>query len=689
MRIFFVVIIALAGRVSHAEKKVTYDEHIRPLFESKCFSCHNPDKTKGGLDLTNYNGVVTGGSSGSIVSAGDPSQSFLYSVITHEEEPVMPPKGDKLDNPSTDLVARWLRGGLLESSGSRAVKAKTPNLLMDQAITITTGVDGPPPMPQHLLLEPTVTTIRAGSITGLATSPHAPLVAVTGQKQVLLYRIPDLELLGILPYPEGFPSVLSFSRNGKIILAGGGRHGKSGNVVAWDVTTGKRVLEVGAEFDTVLAADISPSLDRAALGGPSKKLKLYDTESGHLLHPIEKHTGWVMATTFSPDGRYLASGDRDGNLFVWDADTGYEIHTLEPHKATVTGLAWRPDSEVLASVSEDGQLRLWEMETGKKIKNWAAHKGGILSVSFERTGKLATTGRDRTLKFWDGGGKLLKELRKSDQLILKSDFGYAGKHIVSGGWDGSLVITETGTGRIVGESTNNPPTLVSRIAKWETSTNAARSALEKARRRHTGSTTTASAHPTVESQAKKAAETAKNLDAAKVEFTRCERRLKHWKAAVINTRRLAIKSKLAEQQRQIAILASPVQKGYQKIMTASQVAAKLSCLQETSEALSQARSDLRKTMEKIEHLKIGHPTRDLSVAELLAGELQKNLSFWESEYSRLAQEASPFIKELEEVTTFGEQILSGRSEHEALATSIGKNFQKAQKLESDYYSLLK
>ena len=51
--------------------------------------------------------------------------------------------------------------------------------------------------------------------------------------------------------------MLKFSRNGGLLLAGGGRGGQSGKVVVWDVKTGKRIFEVGNEPDAVLAADIS------------------------------------------------------------------------------------------------------------------------------------------------------------------------------------------------------------------------------------------------------------------------------------------------------------------------------------------------------------------------------------------------------------------------------------------------
>ena len=54
---------AFASSFLHAQEggeKVTYNDHIRPLLENKCFSCHNPDKKKGDLDLTSFAGLMTG-----------------------------------------------------------------------------------------------------------------------------------------------------------------------------------------------------------------------------------------------------------------------------------------------------------------------------------------------------------------------------------------------------------------------------------------------------------------------------------------------------------------------------------------------------------------------------------------------------------------------------------------------------
>src|SRR5256885_5565839 len=106
-------------------------------------------------------------------------------------------------------------------------------------------------MPEDLPLETVVHTAHLGPLAGLASSPWAPLIALAGQKQVLLYQAETLELIGILPFTEGQPSAVTFSRGGALLLAGGGRGGKSGRVIVWDVITGERLMTIGDEYDTV------------------------------------------------------------------------------------------------------------------------------------------------------------------------------------------------------------------------------------------------------------------------------------------------------------------------------------------------------------------------------------------------------------------------------------------------------
>src|SRR5262245_60795861 len=205
-----------------AEEKITYTDHVLPLIEANCAKCHNPDKKKGDLDLTTYSGALKGGGSGAVVVSGNPDSSKLIKALTHAEEPTMPPNKPPLPEKEQAVFKKWIAGGLLETSGSKAVAATKPSVDLTLKVSDDGKPAGPPPMPKELSIEPVVHTSRSYAINGLTASPWAPLVAIAGQKQLLLYNTTNLDLLGVLPYAEGQPFDVKFSRSGKLLLAGGG-----------------------------------------------------------------------------------------------------------------------------------------------------------------------------------------------------------------------------------------------------------------------------------------------------------------------------------------------------------------------------------------------------------------------------------------------------------------------------------
>ncbi|RFC42748.1 MAG: WD40 repeat/Chromosome segregation ATPase [Verrucomicrobia bacterium] len=445
----------VAARAADGEK-VTFVDHVLPVLESACLNCHNPDEAKGGLDLTTYSATMAGGSGGAVVKAGNPDGSRIVTLTAHTEEPVMPPNKPKIADAQIAILKKWVEGGLLETKDSKAKKSTGP--MLAATVEVSAGRPKDPAMPEHVLLQPEVVTARANAITSIAASPWAPLVAIAGQKQVLLYESEHLDLVGILAFPEGFPEDISFSANGSLLVAGGGRGGKYGKAVAWDVKTGERVIEVGKEFDTALAADISPDHGRVALGGPGRNLKIYDTRTGEQLHSIKKHPDWLLELEYSPDGVLLASGGRTGDLYVWEAGSGIEFYELKAHQLAVTGISWRSDSNVLAACSEDGQVSTWEMQKGTNLKKWAAHAGGVQDIDFSPDGsKIVTCGRDNRVKIWDLNGALQREITAFSDIVTAVTFTSDGKRVISGDWNGSLVVWNVADGAKVGELISNPP----------------------------------------------------------------------------------------------------------------------------------------------------------------------------------------------------------------------------------------
>ncbi len=450
-----------------AEEKITYQDHVLPLIESNCGKCHNPDKKKGDLDLTSYSGALKGGGSGPVVVAGNPDSSKLWKAITHAEDPTMPPNKPKLPDKELEVFRKWIAGGLLETTGSKAIAANKPTVDLTLSAASVGKPDGPPPMPEGLSLEPVVHTLRLTALTGLASSPWAPLIAVAGEKQVLLYHAETLETLGILPFTEGFPDDVTFSRSGKLLLAGGGRGGQSGRVLVWDVVTGERVMTLGDEYDSVLAADIRPDQSQIALGGPGRLVKIYSTRTGEMLHKLKKHTDWVNALAFSPNGEMLASADRNGGISLWDPDNGQELFTLAGHKASVTALSWRGDSKVLASCSEDGSVKWWETQDGKQAKSWNAHGGGALWVNFAHDGRLVSCGRDNQITLWDANGGKVRAFDFLGVLPLRVTFNHDDTRIFATDFAGRVAAWTVAGGKRVGELDANPAPLAEQLASAE------------------------------------------------------------------------------------------------------------------------------------------------------------------------------------------------------------------------------
>ncbi len=457
---------ASASQAADEGAKVTFVDHVFPILEDKCVNCHNTDEAKGGLDLASYGATLTGGSGGEVVVSEEPGASRLFTLAAHTEEPVMPPKGTQASDAELKIISDWIAGGLLETGNSKARKADKPKLDLT-SVSATGKPEGPPAMPEHLILEPAIVTDRPNAIPALAHSPWAPIVAVAGQKQILLYHSKDFDLLGVLTYPEGFPQTLSFSPNGAYLSCGGGRAGKSGNVVTWDIKTGERVIEVGKEFDIVLGADVSPDLKNAVMGGPGRNIKLWDTVAGEQINSIKKHTDWLLTAAYSPDGVIYATGDRNGGLYVWEAATGYEFYTLKGHTLAVTDIDWRMDGNVLASCSEDGQVMLWEMNAGSQIKKWEAHSGGAQGIDIAPDGSIATVGRDKNLKIWKGDGSAIRTVAASDDVVLSVAFSEDSKRVFTGDIHGNIKVWSVESGAELARIDSNPPPIEQQLAYSE------------------------------------------------------------------------------------------------------------------------------------------------------------------------------------------------------------------------------
>jgi hypothetical protein len=414
--------------VSDEEKPpptASFDRDVQPILRKRCGNCHNAERPRGELDLTSYASVMAGGAGGKEVTARAPEESPIYLLAAHLEEPNMPPNAPMIPRRELDVLRRWIEGGLVEHAadvGSKPAGGAAPGPLASPG-----GGLGPP-----------VVSSRAAAITALAVSPERPIAAASGHKQVLLYDVSNLKLLGGLPFPEGDVFALGFGRDGGTLLAAGGRGAESGKAVLFDTRTWRRLAELGDEFDAILAAGLSPDRSRMVLGGPGRVVKVLANPRGNNLHTFRKLTDWVTAASFSPDGLLVAAGDRFGGLFVWEARTGKEFLSLRGHAKAVTAIGWLSGGDAMATSGEDGRIEIWDLHTGKSASGWDAHPGGVLGIDVHRSGRIASAGRDRRIKVWDGPGRLAADLGPTADQAARVAWTPDGRSLVSGDCAGEL-----------------------------------------------------------------------------------------------------------------------------------------------------------------------------------------------------------------------------------------------------------
>ena len=68
-----------------------------------------------------------------------------------------------------------------------------------------------------------------------------------------------------------------------------------------------------------------------ALGHNDRAAKLWNTEAGEVLTPLEGHSRWVSSVALSSDGKVLATTSYDNTAKLWHAETGEVLTTLKGH----------------------------------------------------------------------------------------------------------------------------------------------------------------------------------------------------------------------------------------------------------------------------------------------------------------------------------------------------------------------
>ena len=236
-----------------------------------------------------------------------------------------------------------------------------------------------------------VSSVASGAeppFTAVAFSPDHKQVLLGSQRGMEVRSWPELMFEATIPTELIHVHDVSFSPDGKTLLAAGGSPAEKGvvEIISWPDR--KLVRRLECHEDVIYAVTWAPDGLRWATASADGICQFFEMNTGRKIAGYEGHSRAVLSLRFTPDGQSIASSGVDQTLRLWDSATGKHVRTLDNHVGSVTGIAIRPSNvnrdphsidevtqknsdssrAMLATISEDKTVRLWQPAIGRLMR---------------------------------------------------------------------------------------------------------------------------------------------------------------------------------------------------------------------------------------------------------------------------------------------------------------------------------
>lgn len=194
-------------------------------------------------------------------------------------------------------------------------------------------------------------------------------------------------------------------------------------------------------------------------GSDDKTVKLWNWQTGQLIHTFFGHSAAIDAVAITPDSRMLLTGGLDRKIIAWHLDTRAMIREFysyfgspQSHRnGAVHTIDCSPESGLMASGSADKTIKLWNLRNGDLLQKLVGHSDKVFSVSFSRGERILASGSaDKTIRIWRlGTWENIQTFTGHSGKIYTVAFSPDGKVLVSGSDDGFVKLWSMETGALI------------------------------------------------------------------------------------------------------------------------------------------------------------------------------------------------------------------------------------------------
>ncbi len=294
-----------------------------------------------------------------------------------------------------------------------------------------------------------------GSIIALAFSPDGKMF-VTGSfaGTARLWDVSTGEPVGEPLLQQNPVYSVAFSRDGKVLLTGGGFLARF-----WDVATREAINPPLRHHYRVRAVAFSRDGRRIVTGAWNGQwrrgeFRLWEMPQPKPSVPLD-HKSATLLIAFSPDGKtVLTGGWREGDVRLMNAATGRAVGPTFSHDGAAVHVgAFGDGGRTVLTSSGDHSIRIFDATTGRLMRRVPFHDDRVdLGVAFSADGKTALVGTHFSARLWDlTTGRPIGEPMPHYGFVAAAAFSPDGRTVLTGSADGSARLWEVPTGRPIGE----------------------------------------------------------------------------------------------------------------------------------------------------------------------------------------------------------------------------------------------